>query len=288
MARMWSRFTECGAAAMVTVYSNRDGYSRSSVRVGADGFVDVFDRSRTSPNLEGIEIGYAVITEEALAVLPEEDALFEEAVYPALARTRRLAAFVSDHRYYGVGSPARLPETEAFLARRPAVLLDRDGVLNERPARGEYVRAPGEFRWLPGAREALRLLAEAGYRTIVVSNQAGVGRGVMSADDLGRLHEWVAAEARAAGGRIDAFYCCPHDWHAGCDCRKPAPGLLFQAQRAFLLDLTRTPFIGDDERDGEAAARAGCPFLLASSGKPLLELTETLLLGSTEAQHAHP
>jgi D-glycero-D-manno-heptose 1,7-bisphosphate phosphatase len=273
---------------MITVYANRDGYSRDSVRVGADGFVDVFDRGRTTPDLRGVEISYAIVTRDALDVLPEHDALFEEGVYPALVAQRRLAAFVSEHRYYSVGSPERFPLTEAFFARQPTVLLDRDGVLNERPPRAQYVRGPDEFRWLPGAREALRLLHEAGYRVIVVSNQAGIGRGVMTEGDLAALHAWVGSEARAAGGRIDAFYHCPHDWNAGCDCRKPAPGLLFQAQRDFHLDLTRTPFIGDDPRDGEAASRAGCPFLLASDDTSLLDHVHTLLMRSTEADYVHP
>ena len=70
----------------------------------------------------------------------------------------------------------------------------------------------------------------------------------------------------AAAGAIEAIYHCPHDWDEGCECRKPAPGMLFQAQREFDLDLTRTPFIGDDERDGQAAAAAGCPFAMVGGG----------------------
>ncbi len=73
------------------------------------------------------------------------------------------------------------------------------------------------------------------------------------------------AEARAAGGAIDAIYYCPHDWDAGCECRKPDPGLLFQAQRDLNLDLTPHVFLGDDERDAEAADAAGCP---SSRGSP--------------------
>ena len=72
----------------------------------------------------------------------------------------------------------------------------------------------------------------------------------------------MRAEAAAAGGRIDAIYHCPHDWDEGCACRKPRPGMLFQAQRDHHLDLTRTFFVGDDERDGQAAAAAGAPFVL--------------------------
>ena len=286
MDKMWARFVEAGRPAMITVYRNRDGYSRDSVRIGRDGIVEVFDRSRTTPGLSGIEISYAIVTDEALEYLPEQDALFEEAVYTPLAATRQLAAFVTDHRYYSVGSQERLPKTETFFARRPTVFLDRDGVLNERPPRAQYIRSPAEFHWLPGSKEALRLFNDAGYRVVIVSNQAGIGRGVMTARDLELLHEWMRTEVRLAGGRIDAIYHCPHDWNAGCECRKPRPGMLFQAQRDFDLDLTRTLFIGDDERDKEAAEAAGCPSALVSDHVSLLDLTRNVLTESLEDGYA--
>jgi D-glycero-D-manno-heptose 1,7-bisphosphate phosphatase len=283
MDRLWAHFVASGCPAQITVYRNADGYSRSSVRVGEDDIVDVFDRSRTTPNLQGVEISYAILTDAALAHLPNDDALFEEAVYPPLVARRQLAAYVTDHRYYSVGSVERLPLTDAFFARQPTVILDRDGVLNARPARAEYVRTPAEFRWLPGALDALGLLAASGYRTIVVSNQAGIGRGVMTEDDLARVHDRMLADAEAAGGHIDALYHCPHDWNAGCDCRKPRPGMLLSAQRDFHLDLTRTTFIGDDDRDGEAADAAGCPFSRVTADTSLLAHTRNLLDGQMEA-----
>jgi D-glycero-D-manno-heptose 1,7-bisphosphate phosphatase len=210
--------------------------------------------------------------------------LFEEAVYPPLIRTRRLHAYWSEHRYYSVGSLERLPLTEQFLARRPALILDRDGVLNERPPRAQYVRRPDEFRWLPGARDALRRLHAAGFRVAVVSNQAGVGRGAMTADDLAAVTARMKAEAAAAGGSIDAVFYCPHAWDAGCECRKPRPGLLFQAQRALHLDLARTPFVGDDERDQTAADAAGCPFVMATETRPLAVIADEIIAASKEAR----
>ena len=279
MDRMWRRFVEYDAPAMITVYSNKDGYSRDSVRVGPDGYVSVFDRSRTAPGLQGVEISYAVLTRPVLDLLPKDDALFEEAVYPELVRRRQLVAHVSDHRYYSVGSLQRLPLTEAFLARTPTVILDRDGVLNRRPPRAEYVRRWEEFEWLPGALQALALLTRAGYRVIVVSNQAGIARGAMSDGDLDAIHARMRSDVDAAGGRIDAIYHCPHGWDDGCECRKPRPGMLFQAQRDFSLDLTRTTFIGDDDRDAEAAEAAGCPWALVTDDRPLLRLVRDLVNG---------
>lgn len=275
--KMWSRFAVSDAPAMITVYTNKDSYTRNSVRVDPDGYVAVYDKTCTIPGLQGVEISYALIEKSVVGLLPDENVSVEEALYTRLAQRRQLLAYVTDHRYYSVGALHRLPITEAFFERHPAILLDRDGVLNEKPSRAQYVRAWEEFRWLPDAKEALRLLKRAGWRVIVVSNQAGVGRGVMAEQELLEIHNRMKEEAAQAGGEINAVYYCPHDWEEGCECRKPKPGLLFQAQRDLNLDLSRTPFVGDDERDAEAADAAGCPSILVSEKLSLLTVTQQLI-----------
>jgi D-glycero-D-manno-heptose 1,7-bisphosphate phosphatase len=274
-----------GAPAMITVYGNRDDYRRGkdAVRVGPNGYVEVHDRSRTAPGLKGVEISYAILPRTVVDLLPAEDELFEQAVYPQLVARRELSAYVTDHRYYSVGSLDRLGETEEFLARRPAVILDRDGVLNRRPPKAEYVRRPEEFEWLPGSLEALKLFHDAGYRVIVVSNQAGIARGAMSEGDLAAVHARMLHDVDDAGGRIDAIYHCPHGWDDGCDCRKPRPGMLFQAQREFALDLSRTVFVGDDERDAKAAEAAGCLSAQVTDTTSLLDVTRRMLEGALVA-----
>jgi histidinol-phosphate phosphatase family protein len=279
---MWRRYTAAGLPCMVTVYDNRDGYSRDNMAVDADSRVRVYDRTRTAQGLAGVEIGYAIVDRTTLDLLPEHDELFEQAVYPPLVERGELLAYVTGHRYYSVGSHERLPLTERFLAREPTIILDRDGTLNERPPRAEYVRTPGDFRWLPGSLDALRLLADAGYRIVVVSNQAGIARGAMTEADLDAVSAKMLADATAAGVEIAALYHCPHGWDEGCECRKPRPGMLLQAQRDFDLDLSRTYFMGDDERDGQAAAAAGCPFAFVSEDAPLLAHVRALLAGTLE------
>lgn len=277
--RLWARYVESRAPALVTIYRNADGYSRDNVRLDDEGFVADYDRKRTRPNLHGVEIGYAILRRELLDLLPDGSMQIEEGLYPTLAGDHRLAAHVSDHRYYSVGSFERLPLTERFFARQPTVFLDRDGVLNRRPPVAGYVRQPDDVEWLPGALDAVRRLTEAGIRLIVISNQAGVARGAMTQDDLAAVEAAMRADIEAAGGAIEAFFYCVHGWDDGCECRKPRPGMLYQAQRQYDLDLTRTPFIGDDERDGEAAEAAGCPFLLVTDDTSLADLTTHMLRG---------
>lgn len=277
MDKMWPKFEAAGVPAMITVYRNKDGYTTNSVRVDKDSYVAVYDKTCQSPHLQGVEISYAIMTRQVLDLLPDENVLFEVAVYPKLAQQRQLLAYVTDHRYYSIGSHRRLPLTEAFFQRTPTVLLDRDGVLNKKPPRAEYVRTWADFEWLPGAKEALKLFNDAGYRVIVISNQAGIARGAMTEADLVSIHDHMKEETAQVGGRIDAIYYCPHGWDDNCDCRKPRPGMLFQAQREHHLDLSRTPFIGDDERDAEAADAAGCPALLLSNSESLLDAARNLI-----------
>ncbi|MFP5343078.1 MAG: HAD-IIIA family hydrolase [Candidatus Limnocylindria bacterium] len=282
---MWSRYAAAGASAMVTVYANDDGFTRDNVRVGDDGLVEVYDRTREAAGLRGVEIGYGIFERDELARLGDVDRSFQDALYPGLIAERRLHAWVTAHRYYSIGKPERLEATAAYVSGPPTVIVDRDGVLNEKAPRAEYVRSWAEWRWIPGALEALALLRSAGYRVIVVSNQAGIARGAMRRADLDAIHERMRADVAAHGGRIDDIYVCPHDWDEGCACRKPKPGMLLAAQRDHALDLTRTPFIGDDERDGEAAAAAGAPSILVSGPDGLLRAVEGVL-ADTAVTHA--
>lgn len=274
--KLWNSYQASGAAMQMVIYDNSDGYTKSNLRVEA-GKVTLYDKSRAAPDLQGVDIGYAILRRDVLNLLPAGNPSFEASVYPRLVATRELGAFVTGHRYYSIGSHSRLPLTEAFLARQPAVILDRDGVLNRKMPRAEYVRSWKDWQWTEGALAALAAFANAGWRVIVVTNQAGIARGAMSEADLAAIHKRMTEEAVAAGGRIDAIFHCPHGWDDGCACRKPKPGMLFQAQRAFNLDLERISFVGDDERDGQAAEAAGCRFVPFSGEVPLSHIANAII-----------
>ncbi|MCC6293386.1 MAG: HAD-IIIA family hydrolase [Bryobacterales bacterium] len=265
-----ARWLESRLPAQMTVYDNRDGYSRANVSVHEDGRVRVYDPGRSAAGLRDVDIGFLFLDREVVELAGHGNTSLGESLYPELVRREMLGAYRTRHRYYGPSTPARLAETERFFSQPPTVLLDRDGVLNRKPARGEYVRSWEEWEWLPGALDALREFRRSGWRVLVISNQAGLARGAMNSGDLDRIHARMHIEAEQAGGRIDGVYVCPHGWNQGCGCRKPSPGMLFQAQRDWALDLSRTWFLGDDQRDAEAAARAGCRFLMICPEQPLL------------------
>ena len=147
------------------------------------------------------------------------------------------------------------------MSRRPAVFVDRDGVINRRLP-GAYVRSWDEFRFLPGARAGLRLLREAGYLLIVITNQRGIGRGLMTEADLADVHRRMQLELLRAGAGVDAIFHCPHDLGAGCGCRKPRPGMLSQALGRFAIDTARSWVVGDSLSDLEAGRAIGIPGIL--------------------------
>ncbi len=160
------------------------------------------------------------------------------------------------------------------------VILDRDGVLNREAPGGGYVLEPGEFFWLPGAVEALALLRNAGLRISVATNQSGVGRGLMTLAQLEAVHERMRTEAAGSGGALDAVLFCPHAPDDGCECRKPAPGLIREALARSGIGAADSLVVGDDQRDLEAASRAGVQAALVRTGKG--RKAETLMRGGVE------
>jgi D-glycero-D-manno-heptose 1,7-bisphosphate phosphatase len=143
-----------------------------------------------------------------------------------------------------------------------AAFLDRDGVINRKAREGEYVTRWEEMQILPGVVEAIALLNRAGFRVIVISNQRGVAKGLITAADLEALHRQLCEELVRAGATIDAIYYCPHESEPPCRCRKPKPGLLFDAAHEHNLDLAASWMIGDSRSDIEAGCNAGCKTVL--------------------------
>jgi D-glycero-D-manno-heptose 1,7-bisphosphate phosphatase len=155
-----------------------------------------------------------------------------------------------------------------------AVLLDRDGVINEN--KEGYVKSWDEFVFLPMALEALRKLARTPYRIIVITNQAAVAKGIISSRRVEEIHRRMLREIQEGGGRIDGVYYCPHSPADKCACRKPRPGLLTRAGREFELDLSRSYCIGDKLSDLDAGREAGCRGILVLTGEGLRQDTACL------------
>ena len=154
-----------------------------------------------------------------------------------------------------------------------AAFFDRDGVLNVDKS---YLYKIEDLEWIDGAKEALTYLTQQGYTVFVVTNQSGIARGYYTVDDMNRLHNYMAQQVAAAGGKIEKFYYCPHlpegkiaEYAVECDCRKPKPGLILRAFEEYNIDKDAAFLIGDKPRDVESAEAAGIKGYLFSGGNLL-------------------
>ena len=148
--------------------------------------------------------------------------------------------------------------------KRPAVFLDRDGVINEHV---EYLHEVSKLKFLPGVFEALRDLSAAGFRIVVVTNQPGIGMGYFSQEDFFAVNREMLKAASKAGVNFDRIYYCPHSRADKCSCRKPGTALLERAVKDLNLDLAGSFFVGDMTSDIQTAANAGCASVLVKTGQ---------------------
>lgn len=146
--------------------------------------------------------------------------------------------------------------------KKKALFLDRDGVINVSPLPGEYVLSPESFHLIQGIVPLIRFARSAGYLIIVVTNQRGVSRGLMSKDDLDAVHERMRALLVTEDADVDAVYSCIHGFHDACGCRKPKAGMFLQAAQDLDIDLSESVMVGDHSTDIEAGRAAGCKLCL--------------------------
>lgn len=150
------------------------------------------------------------------------------------------------------------------------LFIDRDGVINKDPGgwtEHSYVTEHSEFKFIPGALEALKMLNENGVKVIVISNQAGVGKGYFTEERLDEINSAMVKEIEKKGGKIEESFYCIHRKEDNCGCRKPRTGLIESAAKKYGINPKETYFIGDSEVDVEAGKKIGAKTIFVLSGK---------------------
>jgi histidinol-phosphate phosphatase family protein len=280
LARLWAYHANRRALATLVVHPNGHPDDSDLVEADADGTISaIYPKPRPSDQYlaNSVNAGVAVIERGILPMIPSGEHLdLARDIFPALARKGRLSAYHSAEYFKDFGTPDRLARVRsdfetgktARFSRdhsRPAVFLDRDGVINKEVS---HLSNPAQMELIVGAAEAIRRLNEAGYLVIVVTNQPVVARGECSLDTLRTIHNKMETLLGREHAWIDALYFCPHHPDKGfasevpelkidCGCRKPKTGMFEQAVQDWNISLADSYGVGDSRRDVLAARRMG-------------------------------
>lgn len=239
-----------------------------------EGAITAFREKEQSSGAGCINGGIYAISHAWLMqrTMPEKFSFEKELMQPLAGAEGFCGMRFSDY-FIDIGVPEDYyraqKEFKGLFPKDTTLFLDRDGVLNKHLV-GDYVRNWGMWEWIPGAREAIATLSKQYHRLIIVSNQQGVGKGLMSQADLDDIHAHMIRDIEASGGYIDRVYTCTDLQDSGSPNRKPAIGLALQAQKDFPdIDFTRSVMIGDSLSDMQFARNAGMRAVYLTKNNPV-------------------
>jgi len=228
------------------------------------GKIAAFREKPSVPEPGLINSGVYWLKSEILNYIEDTPCSLEQQVFPKLVAEGRLIGRVYNGFFIDIGMPEDLQRARDNLLddlKKPAAFLDRDGTLNHDHG---YTYRIEEFRWIDGAKAAIKLLNDAGYLVFIVTNQAGIARGYYDAAAVDTLHDWMQDELATVGAHIDDIRYCPHHPEGTvpalsiiCDCRKPGTGMLLSLIEQWHPDLSRSFMLGDSDKDVDAGEAVG-------------------------------
>jgi len=252
---------------------------RGNIRVSSAGRIEAYDKTRSGEGLDYVEVGYMLIERDrVLDDFPLHQAFPNfnfSTLLQKFAGMSKIAGLVVLDPYHSISDPDRLGLMCEYLKPKGILLIDRDGTINKKAPQGQYITNWSRFEWIPETRQAMNSLAKSGFQFIMITNQAGIARNMITPNDLEEIHRNMTKELADDGVTVLKVYVSPHHWEENSFMRKPSPGMFFQAARDFNLRMDRCLYIGDDERDCIAAANAGCGMLYLSNNEISSALNET-------------
>jgi len=259
-----------------------------NIRLRDDGLIGEYDPSRKAPGLGFVEVGYMLGRKaEVLGFLERAEGFPDisfSKVLKAVASEGKLAGIVIHDPYHSIGDLERLEKTRRYLESKKIILIDRDGTINRKAARGEYIRSWDEFEFLAETTQVMKDLAQLGYSFIVITNQAGVARKMVDPAELETIHRNMVKSLKDDGVNILEVYSCVDHWETNSFRRKPNPGMFYEASRDHYIRLDKTLYIGDDIRDFAASFNANCRMCILLNnghlGKEAISHEKCLVIGN--------
>jgi len=257
---------------------------KNNIRLGENGLVLEYDKTRTAKGLTYVELGCMIINKSIFTLFDDSNFSFSDTLRK-LADKRELYGYLIEDPYYSISNPKRLALAAEYLRQKRIIILDRDGVINEKAPRGEYICTWEDFKFMPGVIECLKMLSVNGYSFVIISNQAGIARKKLTMGDVEAINARMLGVLKQHGIHVHKTYVCPHHWEDDCACRKPKPGMLIQASKDFLIRLDTTYFLGDDERDVLAASNCNAKSILIGDSYDKQKLQEYSCIPEFHAQN---
>lgn len=245
--------------------------NNGNIRISSRGRIEDYDKDRQRQGLNFVEIGYMLVERDLVLKIYDDipsmpNISFSE-IIELLVEKRQISGLIINEPYYSISDINRLELMRAYLKPKKIILIDRDGVINVKAPQGEYIEKWGAFEWIDDTIQSMEKLSRDGFSFIVITNQAGVSRGVVRIHELNKIHNFMIRELKCRNITVLEVYACLHHWDENCECRKPRAGLFNNVAKDYRLRMDKTLYIGDDVRDCEAAYNAECGSVLISNSK---------------------
>ncbi|MCB4421471.1 HAD-IIIA family hydrolase [Synechococcus sp. HB1133] len=232
-----------------------------------------YTRRRDSKECGYVELGYMVVNrEELISEMKKREGIkgHNLAYYiEELSNNGKVGGIELKSRYLSISDPDRLKITRKVFKPKKIILIDRDGTINQKAKRGEYITQWSEFKFIEESVKGMESLSKSGFKFIIISNQAGIARGMLTNEELKDIHSKMKLRMKQRGIDIINIYVSPDHWDQCSETRKPEPGLFFRASENYNLRLENCLYIGDDPRDCMAASNAGCGMVYLSQNNEL-------------------
>jgi len=252
-------YSDKGKALSLVIFSKLE---KNNLKIDENNLITVYDKTRTEVGLNYVELGYMIANKEKIFEETDGANVSLQETIKKLVAKKEIAGLVTRHKYQSISDIERLNKTKEYFSPKKILLIDRDGVINQKAPRGEYILKLEELKLIEESITAMKRLSEEGFQYVLVTNQPAISKGIITDREFNELQNYLVEKLKERGVNIlDIFY-CPHKVEDNCECRKPKPKMLIDACNKYLIDPEKTIYIGDDERDCLAAKRAGCKSVL--------------------------
>lgn len=261
-----------------------------NISLSDENIVKNYDNKRLNKTANYVEIGYMLIEKKIMFQFFQEPSCSFSSIIETMANRSQIGTWIQNDTYHSISDPIRWKKTEYYLSDKKIIFLDRDGVINFKAKKGEYITSWKDFKLIPDTISTMKKLSLKGFQFIIITNQAGIARNKMNYKDLNTIHSKLLELLRKNEIKVLKIYTCSHHWDENCNCRKPKPGMFYSASKDFNIRLDKVLFIGDDIRDCQTAYNAGSKSIYIGNKSSLSELSqvEKPLYSSNKLSNAIP